>query len=68
MQLFVAEFEVLSLHFPRGTEEKKSPKESHFKWPVDQYLNTEPPNHKAGVLFSSANGIVVARTLQCTLS
>jgi hypothetical protein len=28
MQLFVAEFEVLFLHFPRGTEEKIKKKKS----------------------------------------
>lgn len=47
---------------------KKSQKKSQFRWPVYQYLNIEPPSHEAGVLFSSANGMAVARTLQCTLS
>jgi len=68
MQLFVAEFEVLFWHLPRGIEEKITKKKSQFRWPVDQYLNIGPPNHEAWVLFSSANGIVVAKTLQCTLS
>lgn len=54
MQLFVAEFEVLFWHFPRGIEEKIT-KKSQFRWPVDQYLNNGPPNHEAWVLFSSAN-------------
>lgn len=67
MQLLVAEFEVLFLHFPRETEEKVT-KKYLYRWPVDQYLNMGPPNHEAGVLFSSATGVVVTRTLQRTLS
>jgi len=64
MQLFVAEFEAQLLHFSRRTEEKVIKKSQY----VDQYLKMGPPNHEAGVLFSSATGVVVTRTLQHTLS
>jgi hypothetical protein len=62
MQLFVAEFEVLFLHFLEGLR-KKSQKKSKYRWSVDQYLYIGPVNHEAQVLFSSGTGIVITRTL-----